>query len=513
MGEILQPYELKSMPGMVIEDDEMNGMLRRLVELRPHFSLDYTWDDIGMSQLMCDIYDNQIRYCPQNDCWYLWNGRWEKQDDSTSVSDMLQTLLNVLNLYCKELIAEEEDEAKREPLEQYHKYVKSIRRNNAMRSILEVFKTRVRLSQKDMDTDPYLLNTPSGAFDLREDKVVRDVFEQNVTKMTACSMPTALTHPCERWYRFIDEITSGDREKAAFLQRALGYSILGVNREECMFIAYGAKTRNGKGTLFSTIQRVLSDDYVGTSPPDLICEGKQGRVTDFNAPQPTLAQLVGKRIVMMSESAKEVRLASASMKTMTGRDSMLTRGLFEKPFRFVPQFSIWLNTNHLPAVTDETVFLSNRIWVIEFDRHFEESEQDKDLKELFSDPENMPTILAWLVDGCRDYLKNGLNPPECVRKATENYRKTHDRIGNFIEEYCEQGDDVKILRGDLYAAYRRWCHLADNQYKPLGSTTFYNEIAMRGYHARREKDGWFIEGLKEKPAATETGTGKIKLGG
>lgn len=513
MGEILQPYELKSMPGMVIEDDEMNGMLRRLVELRPHFSLDYTWDDIGMSQLMCDIYDNQIRYCPQNDCWYLWNGRWEKQDDSTSVSDMLQTLLNVLNLYCKELIAEEEDEAKREPLEQYHKYVKSIRRNNAMRSILEVFKTRVRLSQKDMDTDPYLLNTPSGAFDLREDKVVRDVFEQNVTKMTACSMPTALTHPCERWYRFIDEITSGDREKAAFLQRALGYSILGVNREECMFIAYGAKTRNGKGTLFSTIQRVLSDDYVGTSPPDLICEGKQGRVTDFNAPQPTLAQLVGKRIVMMSESAKEVRLASASMKTMTGRDSMLTRGLFEKPFRFVPQFSIWLNTNHLPAVTDETVFLSNRIWVIEFNRHFEEWEQDRDLKEVFTDPENMPTILAWLVEGCRDYLKNGLNPPECVRKATENYRKTHDRIGNFLEEYCIRDEHAKILRGDLYAAYRRWCHLADNQYKPLGSTTFYNEIAMRGYHARREKDGWFIEGLKEKPAATETGTGKIKLGG
>ena len=512
MGEI-QPYELKSMPGMVIEDEGMNGMLRRLVELRPYFSLDYTWDDIGMSQLMCDIYDNQIRYCPQNDCWYLWNGRWEKQDDSTSVSDMLQTLLNVLNLYCKELIAEEEDETKREPLEQYHKYVKSIRRNNAMRSILEVFKTRVRLSQKDMDTDPYLLNTPSGAFDLREDKVVRDVFEQNVTKMTACSMPTALTHPCDRWYRFIEEITSGEREKAAFLQRALGYSILGVNREECMFIAYGAKTRNGKGTLFSTIQRVLSDDYVGTSPPDLICEGKQGRVTDFNAPQPTLAQLVGKRIVMMSESAKEVRLASASMKTMTGRDSMLTRGLFEKPFRFVPQFTIWLNTNHLPAVTDDTVFMSNRIWVIEFDRHFEENEQDKDLKELFADPDNMPTILAWLVDGCRDYLKNGLNPPECVKRATENYRKSHDRIGNFLDEYCVCDEQAKILRGDLYAAYRRWCHLADNQYKPLGSTTFYNEIAMRGYHAKRERDGWFIEGLKEKPAATETGTGKIKLGG
>lgn len=508
-----EPYELVSMPGMVVEG-EMAVMLRNLMTLQPHFSFDYTWDDIGTSQLMHDVYMNEIRYCPQNDSWYIWDGCWRKQDDATGVNDMLQTLLNVLNLYCKEIIAEEQDEEKRKPLEEYHKYVRSIRRNNAMRSILEVYKTRVKLAQKDMDTDPYLLNTPSGAFDLRTGDPVEHLRdEHNVTKMTACSMPTQLNHRCERWYHFIDQIMSGDKEKAKFLQRALGYSILGVNREECMFIAYGAKTRNGKGTLFSTIQRVLSDDYVGTSPPDLICEGKQGRVTDFNAPQPTLSQLVGKRIVMMSESAKEVRLASASMKTMTGRDSMLTRGLFEKPFRFVPQFSIWLNTNHLPAVTDETVFLSNRIWVIEFNRHFEEHEQDRDLKEIFSDPENMPTILKWLVEGCRDYLKNGLNPPECVRKATENYRKTHDRIGNFLEEYCVLDDEAKIVRGELYAAYRRWCALADNQYKPLGSTTFYNEIAMRGFHAKRERDGWFIEGIKEKPAATDTGTGKIKLGG
>lgn len=508
-----EPYELVSMPGMVIEDPDMVSMLRRMMDMKPHFSFDYTWDDIGTSQLMCDIYDSQIRYCPQNDSWYIWDGRWVKQDDVTGVNDMLQTMLNVMNLYCKEIIAMEEDEEKRAPLEEYHKYVKSIRRNNAMRSILEVYKTRVKLAQKDMDTDPYLLNTPSGAFDLRTGETIPNITEHNVTKMTSCSMPTPLHKTCERWYMFIDQIMSGNAEKAKFLQRALGYSILGVNREECMFIAYGAKTRNGKGTLFSTIQKVLSDDYVGTSPPDLICEGKQGRVTDFNAPQPTLSQLVGKRVVMMSESAKEVRLASASMKTMTGRDSMLTRGLFEKPFRFIPQFSIWLNTNHLPAVTDETVFLSNRIWVIEFNRHFEEWEQDRDLKEIFTDPENMPTILEWLVEGCRDYLENGLNPPECVRKATENYRKTHDRIGNFLEEYCVSDPTVKILRGDLYGAYRRWCHLADNQYKPLGSTTFYNEIAMRGFHAKREKDGWFVEGLKEKPAATETGDGKIKLGG
>ena len=84
-----------------------------------------------------------------------------------------------------------------------------------------------------------------------------------------------------------------------------------------MFIAYGSKTRNGKGTLFSTICTVLGEDYADSAPTDLICESKTGRSTDFNAPQPTLAKLVGTRLVTMAESSKDVRLDAASMKTMT----------------------------------------------------------------------------------------------------------------------------------------------------------------------------------------------------
>lgn len=364
----------------------------------------------------------------------------------------------------------------------------------------------VRLSLKDMDNNPYLLNTPRHAYDLKTGGIVEDITPFNITKKTTCPLPDFLTPTCERWYSFIDEIMSGDKEKAAFLQRALGYSILGVNREECMFIAYGSKTRNGKGTLFSTICTVLGEDYADSAPVDLICESKNGRSTDFNAPQPTLAKLVGTRLVTMAESAKDVRLDAASMKTMTGRDTLVTRDLFESSFSFVPQFTLWLNTNHLPAVTDDTVFSSNRIWVIEFNQHFDEKTQDKDLKEIFALPENRPTILKWLFDGCYDYMKNGLNPPDCVRKATANYREMHDRIGNFIKECCTVGNDQKVVRGALYAAYRAWCCKSENKYNPMGSTTFYNEIAMRGYSIQKANE-WYVMGLTVK---TEN-SGRISL--
>lgn len=499
--------------GQVIEDEVMSEMMYRIMKLRPHTSFVYSWDDIGMATLMSDLYQNNIRYCPQNDCWYIWDNCWTKQGENGAISDMLQTLLNLLVLYCREQAAlvGEDDEDAADIIEKYRKYISSIRKFTQMRNIMEVLKTMVRMSLKDMDSNPYLLNTTTVAYDLKTGDVIPDITPYNVTKKTTCSLPNAFTKPCKRWAKFIDEITGGNKDKAKFLQRALGYSLLGVNREECMFIAYGARTRNGKGTLFSTINTVLGEDYADSAPPDLICENKSGRTTDFNAPQPALAKLVGTRLVRMSESSRDVRLDAASMKTMTGRDTLVTRGLFQNSFSFVPQFTLWLETNHLPAVTDDTVFSSNRIFVIEFNEQFTEGNQDKNLKELFAAPENRPTILKWLFDGCEDYIKNGLNPPECVLEATRNYRKLHDRIGNFLEERCEFGEDKKVIRGALYSAYSQWCVKPDNRYKPMGSTTFYNEIAGRGYPIKRRTEGTYVFGIDLKDESITASDGKIKL--
>ena len=501
-------FELSN--GQVVEDEQMSEMLESLIAMRPEQNFNYTWDDIGTATLMADIYKDFIRYCPQNDTWYIWDGCWRKQGENGEISDRLQTLLNLLILYCNEIKARQEaDGEDTEIIEDYTKYVRSIRKFTAMRNIMEVLKTRVRMHLYEMNNNPYLLNTPRAAYDLKTGELVEDITPFNVTTKTTCSFPTLLTPVCHRWEQYIDEIMSHDKEKAAFLQRALGYSLLGVNREECMFIAYGAKTRNGKGTLFSTIVTVLGQDYADSAATDLICESKTGKITDFNAPQPALAKIVGARFVTMAESPKDVRLAAAPVKSMTGRDLLQTRDLFEKSFSFVPQFTMWLNTNHLPAVTDDTVFSSNRIWVIEFNEHFDENTQDKDLKELFSMPENRPTILKWLYDGCRDYIEHGLNPPDCVRTATANYRKFHDRIGNFIDEYLVKDDSKKVLRSVLYSAYRTWCCKEENRYKPLGSSTFYSEIEVRGFPAHRYADGWYILGLEIKNP--EENTGRIKL--
>lgn len=513
-------YQFNSMPGG-IQDEEASQVMFRLMNLKPHHdTLTYSWDDLGMVNLMEDAWGDTMRFSPQNNLWYLWeNNQWIKQDiTGNSIHRRFTTLLNLLTLYCKEQkwlieknenLKESEKDDQSEYLEAYGKFIKKYRTHSAIENVLKELKVECVMNLNEMDTNPYILNTTFAPVDLRTGEIVEDVSEYNITKRANTYPLDDFTPECSRWFSFIDEIMSHDKEKAAFLQRALGYSLLGVNKEECMFIAYGSKSRNGKGTLFRTIEKVLGEDYIRASAPDLILEKRNGSTTDFNSPQPALATLVGSRIVSMSESDRGQRLHSGAMKAMTGRDTLSVRGLYESTFRFSPEFTLWLNTNYLPAVTDDTVFLSNRVWVITFDEHFDEDNRDTDLKEIFADPQNQPTILSWLIQGAVDYFREGLNPPDCVRDATLAYRMMHDRIGTFIEECCIVKTDVREMRQNVYRAYRNWCNRDDNRFTPIGSTTFYEELMVRGFAVRKSNGEHHVCGLKLKEGEFENG--RIKL--
>jgi putative DNA primase/helicase len=484
--------------GATIENRELETLFERVLELNPQYdTFNYSRDDIGTANLFSEAYDNDIRYCPQNKSWYIWdNHRWVRQIDDGVVSERMQQLLNLLKLYIRESRAEldESDEKEMEIWNVYEKYINSIRKNIAMKHILELVKTNLRIQITEFDTQPTLLNTSLGTIDLSCGKQHKANRDEYITLITNASPLTPLDSPCERWYQFIDEIMDGNKEKAKFLQRALGYSLLGANEYECFFVAFGEKARNGKGTLFEAVRNVLGE-YANTGKPEMICELRNGKSIDYNSPQPVLASYTNTRYLTMSEVPIDAVLDASTVKSLTGRDMLKTRGLYEAPFEYMPQFTIWLMVNHLPMVRDDTIFLSRRLWVIYFNKHYSEKEADVGLKSYFMQPENQRTIMSWLLDGYADYKKNGLAPPQCVRDDTAKYHKMSDRIGSFIEDCCKEDEDAQTIRGQLYNAYCRWCMGFDRKYKPIGSTEFYNEIMRRGYRILKNSD-WVVQGLK-----------------
>ena len=87
------------------------------------------------------------------------------------------------------------------------------------------------------------------------------------------------------------------------------------------------------------------------------------------------------------------RLSAALVKTLTGNDTITARFLHENGFEFQPQFKLFINTNHLPQVTDVTLFSSGRVKLIPFERHFSEQERDTGLKKELAKPASLSGIL------------------------------------------------------------------------------------------------------------------------
>jgi putative DNA primase/helicase len=178
-------------------------------------------------------------------------------------------------------------------------------------------------------------------------------------------------------------------------------------------------------------------------------------------------------------------LSSALIKTLTGNDTVSASFKYENIFEFRMVGKIFVNTNHLPQVTDPSVFTSDRIKVIPFLRHFNESERDISLKGLFTERNNLSAVLNWCLEGLRMYLDEGLTIPDSVRDATSKYQHDSDKISRFIEERLEPSYGVRTRASEVFEAYQKFCYA--NGFKESSSRTFNGDLESHDIEISRQR--------------------------
>ena len=438
--------------GRYITSEEISKKMFYIKSIHPETpyqenSTGYSWDEAGMADLFSECYQNDTRYCPEAKSWYTYDGgRWQKDVGSLLVSSKIKEFVRLMALYCGEI----PDEEKRK---QYMGFVSKMGDRRFRDRMMKDAADSMTIAAAEFDTHPYLINCKNGTYDL-ETMTFREHDWKDFLTMQTNFDYTMQEDTCPRWEQFIKEVTQDNKDKADYLQRALGYSILGTGKEECMFILHGKTTRNGKSTMLDAIQHLLGD-YSTVAPVELICRNE--RQKNAEAANPVLARLKGKRMVTMSESDTAGKLDEATIKQYTGGEDITARELYQSAITFKPQFTMWLSCNDLPAVKDKSLFASDRVRVIEFNRHFSDEEQDKGLKDYFETPEAMKGIFTWLVTGYFKYRRFGLRMCDDMKKVIKQYEKDNDLVLQFLEEKCEGTDEGYTKAKTLYDNYKIWC--------------------------------------------------------
>ena len=239
-----------------------------------------------------------------------------------------------------------------------------------------------------------------------------------------------------------------DADIRSFLQRYVGYCLLGLTVEQCLLFFYGAG-RNGKSTFVDLMVDVLGDYAVTLSIDSFAGDSRKGGAEAT----PDLARLPGARLVAASEPEMGVKLKDALIKTLTGCEKLAVRRLHQDFFELIPQFKIILSGNHKPRIDDDSDGIWRRVHLVPWDIQIPEDEVDPDLPKKLR--REMAGVLAWAVRGALDYLQKGLQPPDAVKAATAEYREESDPIGAFIRNGCVvTGKDTdRSSPEDLFIGY------------------------------------------------------------
>ncbi|PZP63893.1 MAG: hypothetical protein DI596_02515 [Azospira oryzae] len=385
----------------------------------------------GLAAAFTDRHAEDWRYCAAWGKWLMWDGRRWIEDRMLYVNHLTRAI-------CRAASRKADSPRLRAKLA-------SAATLSAVERIARC-DPRHAATPEEWDADIWLLNTPGGVVDLRSGRLRPHARSDRMTKITSAT-PRG---DCPRWRAFLADVTGGDEELSAYLQRMVGYCLTGSIEEHALFFLHGTGA-NGKSVFVNVVSTILAD-YARHAPMETFMAASGER-------HPTeLAMLMSARWVSAVETEQGARLNESRIKELTGGDTITARFMRQDFFTYLPQFKPVIVGNHKPAIRNIDEAMKRRLHLIPFTVTILPERRDPRLTEkLLAERDG---IMAWAVEGCLAWQREGLKPPASVVSATEEYFEAEDALGRWIEERCVLEPNAKSLTAELFNDWKQWAEAA-----------------------------------------------------
>jgi putative DNA primase/helicase len=302
----------------------------------------------------------------------------------------------------------------------------------------------ISIVASDLDRDGELFNGKNGTVHLPTGQIREHRREDLLSKLAPVAFNPAAT--CPLFDRFIDRIMAGDITMIAYIRRILGKALSADQTTQELYIFHGGGA-NGKNVLLDTFCG-MAGNYAGVAPDSLLTARSQ-------AEHPTeIADLCGMRLVFASETEHGAKLRVQLVKKLTGDATIKARYMRQDFFAFPRTWTLILVTNNKPVIGETTHAVWRRVRLVPFTVTIPEAERDPELTEKLK--AEWPGIFNWCLRGYQDFRANGMQTPEAVKVATDEYQGEQDVLGEFLSDRCILGEDQKVARTQIYAEYVAW---------------------------------------------------------
>lgn len=425
----------------------------------------------GDAELFIRLHRTRLLYDHAAGTWHVWAGHhWEPD----TREEALAGVVKVADVYIAEMKRQAWARIKAEKAGQTKaadtakaleaafgrrvRDLQTIRRKQAVLHLSRAGADTLGISGNEWDANPWALPVLNGIIDLRTGEH-RPGKPSDYFKSYAPTPWEGMETEAPTWEAFLQSTFANDIELISFLSRLMGYATTGQTIEAVLPIFHGAGG-NGKTVFLQTIADTLGPELSGPVEAELLLENRFHKPS--GGPSSDLIHLCGRRLTWLSETNENRRLNAGKAKLFTGGDYITGRAPHAiRQITFKPTHKIFLLTNHKPKADAHDAALWRRVLLIPFELSFvvnpqKPNERKADLNLAEKLRAERPGILAWLVKGCLEWQRQGLNPPESVKAATADYRDTEDTIKTFLGERCNEGPTLSVRAGVLFAAYKAW---------------------------------------------------------
>ncbi len=440
--------------------------------------------DVGNARELVVNHGQDIRYVSAWKAWMHWNGKiWERlDDDKKGYPQLLIEYAKETAMYFK--ASADNTITNPDIADEYRKHAKRSQSDAKIKAMINLVtgERGIIKSAKDFDNNPFLFNCQNGTLNMLTGEFREHRREDYMTKISPVEYnPLA---QCSLWLSVLERIMRGNPEMIAYLQNLAGQCLTGEVREKSFYIFWGVGD-TGKTTFIEAIQFIL-DEYAQNIPiAALIKENKTSIPVDLHS-------LKGARMAFASEPDFGDTLTDGLIKRITGKDTMKTRTLHEKPTQWKPEFKLIIATNNLPKIPDASAAMwSSRVKCVPFVERIPFEEQDKTLGEKLK--LEASGLLNWMITGCKEWLRSGMKEPEIVTQTVLDYQENSDKLADFFN-YCFEKDTNGFVPFKLsYPLYKLWC--ANHDQRPVAENTLPQLLENRGYVRGR---GWYKNAKNEK---------------
>lgn len=439
----------------------------------------YTLDDIGNGMRFSDYIEGKFRWIFDEKKWYrAVADRWIPDDDLGIVREFHQMT--------KDLV----DQAERDDDRVLLKWARSSRNGARVNAAINFAKSfGLAHSASEWAPDRSLFNLTNGTLNLKTGELQPHRPEDLMVHLAGTGFDGEAE--CPNFEAFMESALP-DPQTRNYVQRALGYSLLGDADQRALFVLYGP-SGTGKSTLIEAMQYVFGS--YGTTAQSGTFRAVRGDKTPTN----DLHELRGRRFVTTSETAEGANFDEELLKRLTGRDQVRSRALYQESQEWTPECTLWLATNNPPRFNSDDNAIWSRVKLIPMMTVFLGTEQVFDYARRILAPE-AAGILNWMLEGLRQYQESGLGEPPQLLQLTQEHRANSDSVARFIGDkvadgsYVEGPGVIKVV--DLYLGYMDWCRQVGE--RSLGQRRFVNrmESALPQYAKVKDEAGqWVYQGL------------------